>query len=307
MSTQQQRTATRKVENFVRRAFHATHNAPGRLRRIALYLWVAGEPAREIQPWEFAEDENPNEPLLCSEIEGRSIDYAEDWPGSCRFFCKAYFGTSEHDERGTLESDHWHITGTRRADPGGEEDWSGSEPPSKAGITAQVMRYNDSILGKAFGAIASTQQAQSRTIGDLTTMNQNLMRGYLEFLTATQDMADRTTERKVRIEQVQAQTGREKEAWELFTILFPSVANIAARHVGMPLQLPEKAAPLVEMLKRTFGTLKPEQVRGLMAANVLSPEQVVGISEIFNTLEQLAKQDEIARAMVRSDDGKPKH
>ena len=274
----------KKVTAFVRRIIHTKHSA-GPLGRVVLYLNIAGEPSRELQEWAFDDDNGPNEALLSAEIEDRAESYAEDWPGACRFHCVAFFGKLPDERRGG-ESDVFQITGTRKLD---DDEFMGSEPPTKWGIQAAQMRHNDSILKTALGAMTASHAQQARTIADQQRMVNELQKGWLEAIEVSQKLADRAAERAIQVEEARARMAREKDAYELFSILAPTVANQAAKHLGMPLMLPEKSHPAIEVLKRVVGTLKPGQIAAL--GKILAPEQMVGMSELWDLVQALEALD----------------
>lgn len=266
--------ATKKIEAFLRRAIHL--DTKRTLTRIELLHFVSGSGSSTVDTWAFSEDDPPNEPLVCAEIEARAEGHAEGLPGVQAYRCVAYFGDAD---RVGMQSDTWRI----RSQTNDEDDLFGpTEGPNRAGLVAQSQRHTEGTFRLALGALTQVHQQQAKTIEKQGEMIEKLLGAHVEVLEAAQKMIDRKHDRELERAKQEQELSQQKEVFELFTILAPTVANQMLRKAGLPLALPEKATPIVELLRRVAGTLTPSQMQAFQ--RVLTPEQFAGFVELYETM-----------------------
>lgn len=267
--------ATKRIETFLRRAIHVDTDKRT-LSRVELLHFVSGSGSSTVDVWAFSDDDPANEPLVCAEIEARAEGHAEGLPGVQAYRAVAYFG--EHDRVG-MQSDTWRI----RSQSNDEDDLFGpTEGPNRSGMLAGNQRHLEGVMRLSLGALTQTHQQQAKTIEKQGEMIDKLLGAHVEMLNATQTMLDRKADRELERAKQEQELAQQKEVFELFTILAPTVANQMLRKAGLPIALPEKSIPLLELLRRVAGTLTPSQMQAFQ--RVLTPEQFAGFVELYETV-----------------------
>ncbi len=157
-----------------------------------------------------------------------------------------------------------------------------SEPATKTGHVAQMMRHNEAIMriatvasGQALSYLQRVNASQGETI-------EKLIAERMANFEVVETLKSQHFERALILEKERNQDKRTQDAFEKLMALAPVVVNkIAGKRL-----LPEHTTPEKEMLKSLLESLTPAQFESLQT--ILKPEQAVLIASM---MEQFSREE----------------
>lgn len=163
-------------------------------------------------------------------------------------------------------------------------DETSSEPPTKAGLFAQLMRHNDAKDRTLSATMQTIVQSQNRMIESLAADNNKMAEQRLEMIETVERLISLQHERDLAKQQAEEKTKMMREGLDTIKLLGPAVIN---RISGGKIPSTD---PQVLAVKAFLASLSQEQKDSFKRslAPVLSdlkPEQSIALLELFNSVE----------------------
>lgn len=271
-------TSTRtKVDKFLRRMLYGDlNNVPDRITLVTLTaikkmgteLHVIYFPKKsqtsgeEIEGW-------------ISEIEQIAYDDCEDLGGVQKYALLPYHGKQQRNRL------TFRMAGEEK-----DDDSFDSEPATKSGMIAHLMRHNEAYMRQLVGATNTIIIQQSKTIGTLASQNEALQAKHVEGMVLVEELLTQRHERTMEDKRVDFQLGIKQDAYNDFRPLVPIIAN---KLLGKKV-LPETLDATTQAMKSLMESLRPEQIQRL--ASGLTPPQQIAFLEFYEMFRQDEQEQE---------------
>ena len=272
MATKATGIKKRDLSQWVKRQVYARRDeGKGYCNKIVLrHLSVGKSRGSEVQsfPLEIRMEENQIAELIENIIECATGD-ANGIGGNQKYVLHAYFSDGEGEEA------RFPFRIAAEDDENDAGDAFDSEPPTKAGIVAQLMRHNEATMRTSHLALTGTMNALARDNEQLRQENEKLraerrdmLETYEGLLTQQHERALATKEHEYRVEQ-------KREMFSKLMLIGPAIVN---RIAGKKL-LPEKTTPEAMAIKSLMDSFTQEQMQQLQG--VLTPDQLISIMNLY--------------------------
>jgi len=155
-----------------------------------------------------------------------------------------------------------------------------SEPPSKEGITAQLMRHNEAIMRSSSIAQAQVMNALVTSLQRLSEQNEQMSAEKLESLKTMEELYSHRHERELELLESQAKQERIDKVVGKLDLLAPVLINKLGGGNGEQKQLTDGNQNSVRdaMLGGLANSITPEQLSKLQG--VFSDEQMATLLEL---------------------------
>ena len=164
------------------------------------------------------------------------------------------------------------------ADDADEEGEIESEPATKQGLMAQLMRHNEAKERIHQSSMAVMMQALQKMVGSLADENSRLREQRFNDIEAIEDLLSQRTDRDIAARKADAQIGLMQETGKKVAGLLPVVMN---RMMG------GKSDGQAMLVNNILGSLTEEQKTKLIEAFGsldLNPEQQIAAGELLRSL-----------------------
>ena len=262
-----------KLERWLRQQILIADDERGRCKRIVVRHTVSGKLGQEIAtfkvPIKALDDDWFAETL--SAIDAAIADDADPLGGVQTYVIFPFFEeTDKPGSRFTVRE-----TSSTVEDPESIE----SEPATKTGLLAQLMRHNEAnartsalALGTILNTLRTTNQRQAETIEKLLTDRQS------NFETMER-LKSEEVERSIVMKREETSERMKGELFEKLALLLPIAVNkIAGKNL-----LPAKRTGTETVIQGLIESITPEQLAKL--GEVMRPEQMAALLEVFQSMQ----------------------
>lgn len=192
----------------------------------------------------------------------------------------------------------------------GPDDVLETEPATRAGHQAQMMRHNEALMRNTIGGFSQVLAASNQVISSLqielrrrADKEEAVEKRQMELMTLFESI---TTEHHKRALEERRQATNEKYrsmAFEELSLVLPVIANRFLQSKGMPGVFRERMTPEIEMIDRFFASLTPQQIERMMVVGGLTPAQQIAIGEAYQAFQQRNERMKKANGEAEKNDG----
>lgn len=175
----------------------------------------------------------------------------------------------------------------------GPDDVLETEPATRAGQHAQMMRHNEALMRNTIGGFSQVLAASNQVISSLqielrrrADKEEAVEKRQMELMQLFESIT--TEHHKRQLEERRAQTNEKYRAmaFEELSLVLPVIANRFLQSKGMPGVFRERMTPEIEMIDRFFASLTPQQIERMMVVGGLTPAQQIAIGEAYQAFQQ---------------------
>lgn len=245
------------------------------VRHVSINKKPQGDVEKIVVPDTLGTDPNGVDGLISAIVQAAQADANSLRSGVQTYGVFAYFdGPSGYTPRR-----YFRVAAEEEFDPDAATSDS-SEPPTAAGLTAQLMRHNEAIMKTAVVQTSHVIQVlQSENAGQRQLLAAMTQKSF-DQMALMEEMLDNTSAR--RIEERQAAVKHEMMAgvFEHLKLLLPVILNKIAGQKITP-----ETDPSFIQLAALFESLSQEQQQALVT-QFLTPSQAVVFAEFIETYEK---------------------
>ena len=163
---------------------------------------------------------------------------------------------------------------TFRIEADDDEEEYKSEPPTQAGLTAQLMRHNEAQARTMTMTTGQVMASLSRQNTRLLEMAEKVFEDKLKLIEAMEDLSTKKHERDIELRDQAFKQTMVEDGYKKLVMLAPILVN---KFMGKKL-LPEQAGTMEIMMARLMESIGPEQGEAL--SKILTPDQMAILMEI---------------------------
>lgn len=254
----------RKVEKWLEKIMDSN---TGLDRLVLEHVGINGNQ----QVWDLDHFEGLGPENVAAQVLERANDDAHAQKGTVRYKLVAFQGGSRHGSQRT-----WFTLAGGGFDLDGMED---TEGPNGPGIIAQLMRHNEAFMR---GAMLQTREIivdLRRELADQRQMNRHMLHNQFKVVEAHERLLNEQTRREIEMRKAKFDEVKQEKIFEQIMVLLP----VALRHMADASGSHAfKESALEQSLRSLIGTLRPEQLQGIMKN--LNEAQVISFMDLYKSL-----------------------
>ncbi len=264
----------KKLDQWIRRQVYDDEGDAGRCLRLTLkHLGLSRREGQEIGFYKVPSAKKTDENWIVetvNRIEGDSMSDAGGIGGVQRYVVLAFYEK-------TGEKPMARFT-FREAGHDEEYDEDESEPATRAGHMAQMMRHNEAIMRIAVAGTGQVLSYLQRSNSNQAEIIEKLITEKMRGIETMEDLKSQEFERRLIREKEERDDKRKAEVFEKLMALAPVVVNKIAGKNLLPAPSTER-----EMMRALLGSLSEDQLLSL--SRILRPEQSALIAEIAGSVQ----------------------
>lgn len=264
-----------RVTNWIRRELTTSKPSGDAVRFELRHLPVGGKRGNEVaSPWHVPEKCDIAE--WCELIGNEVVNEAErDADGIAdgfqRYVLLVFRSKTPDKNQGRLA---FNIDAPEED----AETQLGSEPPTKHGLQAQLMRHLEAVQRNSTAAQSAMVQAMAKMLNSVTEENQKLREQRLEMYSALEDVLTQREERALKVEESKTKMRVMEEGAKKLAGLLPVVVNRIAGNK------PETRVAVAAGLLDSFSDEQKAKLLQAFGTLDLTAEQQTAASELFATI-----------------------
>jgi len=269
--------ATRKnLEGWLRRQLYGSMEENGRCVKFQIaHLAPSSKKGSDVGVVKIPPDGIPPEDLdaLITQIETICYEDAGGLEGTQRYVLFPYF----KDAQKTIGRFVLRIEGDAN-----DDDELASEPATKTGLLAQLMRHQEAIMRTSMLGIQNVVQMQQRVISRLSEQNEAMLGKHVENINSLEDLRNEKHERDLKSEEARFRQKSMQDIVDKVMLLLPNVVNKLGGK-GQKL-LPEKSTTTEAGIYSLLSSITPDQLATL--SGVLKPEQLATLQNVYESTRE---------------------
>lgn len=263
-------------------------------RLVIRHVEVGGKIGSEVDSFPVEEITDNDIDMICSNIETTCLGDAEGTKEFQRYAVMAY-AEPEEDEKGKKKERSFGRCmlsfSTISEDEYSDDNSASSEPATKAGLFAQLMRHNESLMKMTAASMGHVISTQTRMIQQNQEHIEKQGHKDLETIELIEGLMSQKHVRELEtMKAVAGQEQKEKIANQIMTLI-PNIVN----RIGGKKLLPERTTPVEQMLHNMLNSLTPDQLGSLQS--ILKPDQQLAVFEFMGKMKE--QQEAQARANLK--------
>ncbi len=275
---------TENVLKWVERTLYSVDDDKGPCCKLTLrHVQAGGNSSKDGDVWSVKIEHNdecvtlPEEDCLelVHDIEEAASCDADGLGGVQRYKLLAYFVRESVPRRFTFRM--------KGAGDEVEDDDALSEPATKQGHMAQMMRHNEAIMRISVSSQAKVSAIMQKTVASQQDQIDKLLKDRRAGFEMMEDLRSKHHERELATLEFEHSADMKEKALEKGSMLIPAIVNrLSGRKI-----LPESATPAEQMMLSLAESLSAEQIEKLLMT--MSADQQVTFCELLEATRKEEK------------------